>query len=515
MNELGSPTRQIGHERRPVPPLGLLVFVVGAAALGLEIAAVRLMAPYFGASMIVWANTISIVLVALSIGYWWGGQLADRWPRMEALCAVIMAAAIGTALLPFVARPALDVAAEALAGISAGAFLGSFAATLMLVAVPVALLGTVAPWALRIGMAGITPERTGQLAGRLYALSTVGSLFGTLVTALVLVPFIGTRRTFLVFALLLSVIAVTGIRSRRWLLLVPAVLLVLLLAPAGAIKGTSTVGRVIYETETDEQYARVVQRADGSRALELNEGLAVHSLYKPGTVLTDNYWDAPLVLPFATRAAAPQHIAVLGNAAGTIARSYGHYFPRTYVDGVEIDAELTEIGRRFFALSNPRFTAFHEDARTFINREGTSYDLIQVDAYRQPYIPFYLTTKEFFQATSERLNAAGTVIVNVGHPQGNNELEKTLSATLSTVFAHVARDPTEPTNTMLMASDTPIRPANINKAAATFGGDLRAVALAEAAQLTPPLTGGRVFTDDRAPVEWLIDRSIVEYAVED
>ncbi|MFY9265724.1 MAG: fused MFS/spermidine synthase [Solirubrobacterales bacterium] len=497
---------------RTIPPLGLVVFVVGTAALGLEIAAVRLMAPYFGASMIVWANTIGIVLVALSAGYWWGGRIADRWPKIEQLCAVVMTAAVFTALLPFVARPALGVAVDALESISAGAFLGSFVATLALVAIPVALLGTVAPWALRIGLAHVSPDQAGMLAGRLYAISTIGSLFGTLVSALFLVPFIGTKRTFLVFALLLATTAAIGLRARRATLLIPLALLILLVMPVGAIKGEASDGVVIFETESDEQYARVVERADGSRALELNEGLAVHSLYRPETVLTGNIWDVPLVLPFATRDRAPRRIAVLGNAAGTIARAYGHFFPDTYVDGVEIDAKLTEIGRRFFSLDNPRFTAFHEDARPFIERTDRRYDAIQVDAYRQPYIPFYLTTREFFEQTRDRLTASGSVMVNVGHPEGNDDLEKALSATLGSVFAHVSRSPAEPTNTMLIASDRPISAARIERAAGSFPGDLRAVARAIAATLGPPLAGGAVFTDDRAPVEWLIDRSIVKYA---
>ena len=136
------------------PPLPLLVFVVGTGSLGAEIAAVRLLAPYFGASTIVWANTIGIVLVALSVGYWLGGRLADRHPSMQALCLTSLVAAILLAIVPFAADPLLDVAVDALDEISAGAFLGSLVAVLVLVAVPVLLLGTVSPWA-KIGRAHV------------------------------------------------------------------------------------------------------------------------------------------------------------------------------------------------------------------------------------------------------------------------------------------------------------------------------------------------------------------------
>ena len=123
------------------PPLSVLVFVVGTGSLGAEIAAVRLLAPYFGASTIVWANTIGVVLVALSVGYWLGGRLADRHPNMRALCFTSLIAAVMLAIVPFAADPLLNVAVDALDQISAGAFLGSLVAVLVLVAVPVLLLG--------------------------------------------------------------------------------------------------------------------------------------------------------------------------------------------------------------------------------------------------------------------------------------------------------------------------------------------------------------------------------------
>src|SRR5918996_6052898 len=155
-----------------MPPLPLLVFVVGTGSLGAEIAAVRLLAPYFGASTIVWANTIGIVLVALSVGYWLGGRLADRHPNMRALCLVALSAAVLLALVPFVADPLLDVAVDALDEISAGAFVGSLVAVLVLVAIPVLLLGAVSPYAIRLAVS--TVEEAGTGAGRPYSPSPPG-----------------------------------------------------------------------------------------------------------------------------------------------------------------------------------------------------------------------------------------------------------------------------------------------------------------------------------------------------
>jgi spermidine synthase len=493
-----------------MPPLPLLVFVVGTGSLGAEIAAVRLLAPYFGASTIVWANTIGVVLVALSLGYWLGGKLADRHPHLRGLCLLSLVAACLLALVPFAADPLLDVAVEALDQISAGAFVGSLAAVLALVAVPVLLLGAVSPYAIRLAVERV--EEAGTVAGRLYALSTAGSLVGTLVSALLLIPLIGTRRTFLVFALAISLVAVTGLRPTRRYVLAPAAIVVLIALPVGTLKAQTDDGRVIHETETEYQYARVVERPDGSRALELNEGQAIHSLYKPGTVLTGDVWDGHLVLGFASFDRTPRRVAILGNAAGTSSRAYEEYFPTTRVDGVEIDGELSDIGRRYFDMSNPRLRLYHEDARPFLRRVDARYDVISVDAYRQPYIPFYLATREFFELVRDRLAPGGAVIVNAGHPEGQDELEQVLTATMHEVFPHLLRDPIEPTNTLIVASERELTTARLRRNVPRLPAGLRATAAAAAARLAPRLRGGSVYTDDRAPVEWLIDKSIVDYA---
>jgi spermidine synthase len=499
---------------------------VGTGSLGAEIAAVRLLAPYFGASTIVWANTIGIVLVALSVGYWLGGRLADRHPNMRALCLTALAAAVLLAIVPFVADPLLDVAVDALDEISAGAFVGSLLAVLVLVAIPVLLLGTVSPWAIRLGVQSV--EEAGTVAGRLYALSTAGSLVGTLLSALLLIPLVGTRRTFLIFALARAIVAVLGLRPVRRYALAPAAIAALIALPVGTLKAsTEGDGRVIHEAETEYQYARVVEYDDGTRTLELNEGQAQHSVCEaecepgprgprdPRSVLTGDVWDGHLVLHFAGRREPPRRVAILGNAAGTTARAYEEFFPDTRVDGVEIDGELSEIGRDYFDMNNPRLHLYHEDARPFLRRIDARYDVISVDAYRQPYIPFYLATVEFFETVRDRLAPGGVLIVNAGHPEGQDDLEKVLTATIGDVFAHTMRDPIEDTNTLIVASEAPLSAGRLRAATPTLPPTLRPTALAAARRLGPGLTGGEVYTDDKAPVEWLIDKSIVDYASEE
>jgi len=486
-----------------------IAFVVGAASLGAEISAARLLAPYFGASTIIWANTIATVLVALSAGYAIGGRLADRRADLRGLCEIVLFAAALLALVPFVADPFLRLSVKALGALSVGGFLGSLAAVLVLVAVPVVLLGTVAPYANRLALGRVAD--TGTVTGNLYAISTAGSLLGVFASALLLIPLIGTHRTFLVFAFALAVVAAPWVGSRRFLLVPIAVGALLAVQPAAVGAGVAG-ARVIFSAETPYQYARVLEFSSGERWLQLNEGVAVHSIYRPWSYLTGGYWDDFLVLPLASRLGIPRRIAILGDAAGTVARGYGHYFPSTRVDAVELDGELTTIGRRYFDLGSRNLHTYTADARPWLAASHARYDAIFLDAYRQPYIPFYLVTREFFALIRDHLRPGGTLIINVGHIPGSDSLEKVVSATLRAVFPFAVREVVSSTNSLVMASTERLSGARILAARRMLPADLDALAAAVGDGLGGALGGGAVYTDDRAPVEWLTDLSILQYA---
>jgi spermidine synthase len=206
-------------------------------------------------------------------------------------------------------------------------------------------------------------------------------------------------------------------------------------------------------------------------------------------------------------------VAILGDAAGTTARAIGHFFPTTQVDAVEIDGDLTGIGERFFHLARrPGLRLITADARPWLAASAGRYDMIVIDAYRQPYIPFYLMTREFFASVLAHLSPGGVAIVNIGHPTGSDALERAATRTLGSVFRNVARDPMTPTNTLVAASTAPLSRARLFSALTRLPTDLRPVAAQAASRLTRGLAGGQVYTDDRAPVEWLIDSSLLSYA---
>ena len=185
----------------------IAVFAAGVATLAAEIAAQRLIAPAFGASTVVWANTIAVVLLALAGGYWLGGWLADRHPHVRALALTALFGAALVALIPLGAIPLLGLTEDRL-----GELGGSLLVVLVLVGPPVLVLGAVSPWAIRLRVRTI--EDAGEVTGRLYALSTAGGLVGTFASALLLIPLVGTRWTFLIAAALLALAAAPGVRSR-------------------------------------------------------------------------------------------------------------------------------------------------------------------------------------------------------------------------------------------------------------------------------------------------------------
>ena len=218
------------------------------------------------------------------------------------------------AIVPFVSGPFLRQAVRAVDQLSAAIFVGSLVGVGVLLAIPLLLIGMVSPYALRLAVE--TVDATGRTAGRLYAVSTVGSLVGTFLAALLLIPFVGTRRTFLIFAAAMALAALPQLtRGRVLAAVVPAAILALVALPTGTIKTADTGGdRVVWEAETDYQYARVLQAPDGERTLELDEGYAVHSVYRPGHWLTGNYWDEMLALSLAGSHAPPRSVAILGDA---------------------------------------------------------------------------------------------------------------------------------------------------------------------------------------------------------
>jgi len=483
--------------------LGTVVFVAGAGSLAIEICASRLLAPYFGSSTVVWANVIGLILIYLSVGYWVGGRVADRHASPRVLGRLLLVAAAVIAVLPFIAHPVLDVAVRGFDRLSVGAVVGSFFATVALFSVPVTLLGMVSPFAIRLALRDV--EQAGTVSGRLYALSTSGSIAGTFLPALLTVPLIGTQRTMIATAVLLAA-AGTALSGVRWAV-VPVAAAALLLVPPGAIKNDSV---PLFETESAYQYVRVVER-DGSRQMELNEGISQQSVWRPHTVLTGGEWDMFLVVPPLLDHPV-RDVLVIGSAGGTIPRAYSVFYPGAHVDGVEIDPAVTEAARRFMGLDDiPNLRTVTDDGRTFLRSTGTRYDLIIVDAYREEYVPFYMATQEFFALARQHLRSGGAIALNVAQTPEDHRLPDAVGGTLATVFPQVWSWPALRFNSLLVGLDTPHDAAALGARVSNLPPDIASLGELFASQLRKVSPSSDPMTDDRAPIEWITDRMIVEH----
>lgn len=509
--------------------LYVLAFVAGFTTLGVELTASRLLDPWFGNSLFVWASLIGLILFYLAAGYWLGGRIADRWPRLRVLLWLAGLAALGVGLTPVVARPVLQIASQGMADFDAGLIGGSMAAVLVLFAIPITLLGCVSPFAVRLALQNV--QSSGAVAGRLYALSTAGSILGSFLPVLLLIPNVGTRRTFVLLALALLLVVLIGLsRLQRWrdvLLLLALAALVGWLGyrPAGPIKPAAG---LVFEAESAFNYIQVLDLGI-ERQLRLNEGEGIHSVYRPGGGLADGIWDYFLLAPAFNRAPySPdqvRRIYVGGLAAGTIPRLFTDAYGPVAIDGAELDPAIIAAGRAWFDMNQPNLNAVAMDARRFLTQPGRQhtgpYDLIAVDAYRPPYIPFHLTTVEFFTLVRARLAADGVVAVNVGRTRTDYSLVDALAATMQTVFpsVYIMDEPADDSplgNSLVVATARPTTLADLQANLPRFDQPLLAEVAHRAAPQARPATpppGAPVFTDDRAPVEQVVHALVLRYVL--
>ena len=487
------------------------------ASLAVEFGAARLLAPYFGTSLYVWGVLIGLVLIYLSAGYVLGGRLADRFPDDLLLYQITAWAGLWIGIIPLVSYPILLASQQGFRELSIGLVGGTLVAVMALFAVPVILLGCVSPFAIRLLLKNI--ETGGNTAGRVYALSTAGSILGTFLPVFWFIPSYGTRPTLIGFGLVLVLFSVAGLWPRRRLYasFAVAVILAWIFLPSG-IKPPE-VGRLLTERESAYNYIQVVQ-AGSTTELILNEGQAIHSIYDPQDNLTHGYWDYLLVAnafqPARSSETTPRSLAILGLAGGTTARQYRLAYGNSVdITGVEIDPEILAIGHQYFHLGDAHAREVVSDARYWLATTAGRYDVIVLDAYRQPYIPFHLTTKEFFAQVRQHLNQGGVAAVNVGRTSTDYRLVAAIASTMAAVYTNVyVIDDKSFDNTLVYGTteQTSISDIthNLGLISAPLAGDAAQFALAPG-RLQPSPYHGQVYTDDLAPVEQLIDEIIFSY----
>ncbi len=508
----------------------IAVFVGGMTSLGVELTAARLLDPFFGNSLIIWAVLIGTVLLYLTVGYYVGGRWADRKPHYRVLYQITAWSSLFIGLAPFIARPVLRWSVQGFAQYSVGILAGSLLGVVALFSVPVTLLGCVSPFAIRLSMSGESVESSGNVAGGLYALSTVGSLVGTFLPVLVLIPNIGTRNTFLSLAFVLMAVSLVGLfvelraRALPYLLMPAALVALIVLLPGGVIKPVE-LGELLYETESAYNYIQVIQYGD-EVWLKLNEGQGVHSIYDPESVLVGGIWDYFLIAPYFNN---PPYtvdqvssLALIGSAAGTVPKQYTAVYGPIPIDGAEIDPEIIRVGREYFDMNEPNLNAVAQDGRYFLANSSRTYDVIALDAYRPPYIPFHLTTREFFQEAYEHLTENGVVAINAGRTRTDWSLVEVLASTLKAAqfpnvyLVDLGDNASGLSNVLIVATKQPTKLENLaaNTARMTHPllKEVAEEAISRATEFTTPTT---VFTDDKAPVEQVVHGLILSFVAGD
>ncbi len=501
--------------------ISFTVLISGMATLAAEFGASRLLQMRFGSVNLVWAVIIGLILVYFATGYALGGRRADQSPYPETMFTFLAWGGATLGFIPVISQPILLAAASAMQALDLGVIAASFLATLLLFSVPVTLLAMTSPFAIRIILQDA--QQAGNVAGNLYALSTIGSVLGAFLPTLLLFPLLGVSRTILVFGLLILLVALGGLgmeKSRRkaalfglWALVLTGFLLF------GNFHVKNSPGQV-FETESQYNYIEV-QQENGFTLLRLNDGQGVHSIYHPEQLYYNGPWEHFLAAPFFNPNYAPEdvkRIAIVGLAAGTTARQAAEVFAAVEIDGFELDGEIVAVGREYFGMTMPNLTVYIEDGRWGLEHSTRQYDLIAVDAYRPPYIPPHMTTQEFFQIAYDRLSDKGTLAINVGRAPGDRRLIDGLATTIASVFPsiHIIDIPNT-LNSIVYASKQPTQANDLmrNYAVLSARGDVHPLLLtvlsSTLVNMQPGYETTQVFTDDQTPIEWLTDNLVVNF----
>lgn len=420
--------------------LGLTVFCCGALVMIYEIIGSRLLSPYLGASTYVWTSLIGVILAALSAGYYLGGKLADRKPDVEILALVIfLAGGLVSAtilfkdlILPFIAESSLILE------------LKSVLAAVLLFAPASVLLGFVTPYAVKLKMSSLADS--GKTVGRLYALSTTGSILGTFAAGFFLIPFVGSERTlyFVAAGLIgLSILLAPFALNRLNL----TVLIVFVFGIGANELKAYYLKQTVDLRDIDTEYSRV----QVFRTVEAKSGRQIRAMTTdPFFIQSGVFLDSDeLVFDYARYYNLIKHFKpdfqntlMIGGAGYTFPREYLRRYEHARIEVVEIDSQMTEIARRYFGLKeDSRLKIFHEDGRVFLNRvEAERYDAVLMDAFGSLFsVPFQLTTVEAVGQISRSLKEDGVVIFNLGGAV-SGDASRFLQAELKTyreVFPHV------------------------------------------------------------------------------
>jgi spermidine synthase len=417
--------------------LKLLVFISGAVLMGLEMAGSRILASHFGSSIYVWGSIIGIFLAALSGGYFAGGLAADRKPSFFLLNVLVLLAGCWLLVLPLYD----NLVCRGIRSANLGSRLEPLLATTILFGGPSILMGMVSPFAIRLSASAIA--RIGDTAGRLYALSTLGSIAGTLITAFWLIPLIGVHTILRSLGLTLVLMALLGLPKSRVTLMTMApvsliILFALLIRPS-AFVSLRTDQHVRFEADSPYHHVLVV---DDDRT---NLRLLRFNNHVQSAVDRNPPYDSPTYINSfeLARIFKPKlnRVLFIGGGGAIGPRKFINQYPDVTVDLVEIDPVVVDVSHDYFHLAvDPRLRIYVEDGRRFVRNATGRYDIVILDAFTiGGQVPFHLTTQEFMREIRDVLEPDGVFLANITTAlEGSGSLVlRSEYKTVATVFQSV------------------------------------------------------------------------------
>ncbi len=493
-------------------------FFSGMSLMAVEIAANRLIAPYFSSSQIVWTIIIGTIMIAMALGNVYGGRSADKNPNPTILYNRIVVAAVWIAAIPAVGTYVIaGISALLIFNINHGFLIvAAFITCLVMFVFPVFLLGTVTPTLVKINVDNL--DESGKKVGQLGAANTIGSILGTFMPTFLTIPAFGTKITFIIFSGVLLVVALIYFISRREIgvKLVVGIVLFVVFSVFGTMGGFAFwENDLAYEGESVYNYLQVKEN-DEEVTLSTNVMFGVQSIYKKNGELTGMYYDYALLAPFMSGGTTKDKmdILILGMATGTYAKQCEKYFPNARISGVEIDSKITKLATEYFDMTTKDVVTY--DGRAYIHADDKKYDLIMVDAYQDITIPFQMSTREFFTEVKNHLNPRGVMVVNMNmRGDGEDDINNYLSDTIAGVFANVSTVNVEKcTNMELFATDDSAYKERAMTGIEACGDENLKNMMREVLNRTLPYEkGDRMLTDDNAPVE-LLGMSIIDKLIE-
>ena len=490
--------------------LYLTEFFAGMAVMAVEIGAQRLISPYFSSSQVVWTIIIGMIMIAMAGGNVYGGKTADKDPNPDKLYGRILFSSIWLALIPFLGKYIIvGISAVVIFSVNANyLIIAAIVTCLLLFVFPLFLLGTVTPSLAKYTMDSLSDN--GKIVGTLGAMNTIGSILGTFLPTFVTIPAIGTNLTFLIFSgILLVLSAVYFLSSGKRLRKVGAAAILFV---AACLLGYQTDFAfwesregLLYEGESVYNYLRV-QDSPKRTVLSTNVLFGVQSVLEKSDGLTGMYYDYALAAPFLTKSGTQkaQDVLILGMGSGTYARQLLRYLPGTKVAGVEIDRKITDLAHQYFQLP-AQVPVTEYDGRAYLNEDPQKYDVIMVDAYQDITIPFQMSSVEFFQSVRQHLKTGGVMVVNLNmHGTEQGGIADWLADTVAGVFPEVMTiDVPGNTNRELFAGERGLKASLAQNSQTVRDPQLKDLLATIGNRAVLYHSGGRKFTDDKAPVELL------------